>query len=90
MSDIQVSAPCTKMCCMDSRIYQLQNNSILIKENKNIIGKNAGKRTLNPDWFNNYSWLHVCLSLMKVYCTSLLNFKIISTKVASKLMVMVN
>ena len=88
--DIQVTAPaCTKMCCTDSRIYQPLSGSILKKTEKVYgSGKNARKRHVNPAWFKSYSWLHYCLTSMKVYChyckhASLSNLRVMSTKAAS-------
>ncbi len=87
--DIQVTAPYTKICCNDSRIYQPQDSSLLKKTEKAYgSGKNACKRHLNPAWFKSCSWLHFCLTSMKVYwhyCkrASALNISVMSTKAAS-------
>ena len=54
--DFSISAPATKMCCIESRIYQPQNSSLLKKIEKVYgSGENIRTRHLNPTWFKSYS-----------------------------------
>ena len=57
---------CTSECCLNATApYQPDSPSIL----KLMKQKDGSRfRSLNPSWYKEFSWLHVCTMRKKVFC----------------------
>ena len=62
------SVSCNAVCCTNLTKPNQPTNQAFLATTKQQVGNKDEYRSINPKWYQDYKWLHVCESRKRIFC----------------------